>query len=61
MRRSGKTEEEGTSRLSGYMETLGCLEGHLVIFDRRPEVPVDDKLSWKTVEVCPRTVHVVCC
>ncbi len=44
MMRSQKTFEESKRQLSGYMGVLGCVEGWLVVFDRRKDVPWESKL-----------------
>jgi hypothetical protein len=57
--RSGKTREEGLGQLRGYMDTLGCREGWLLLFDVASSAPWEQRLSWQTVEEGGRTVHVV--
>jgi hypothetical protein len=37
LRRNDKTESDGLRQLAGYMDTLGCDKGWLIIFDRRPD------------------------
>ena len=44
LRYSATTYEEGRQQLSGYMETLGCAEGWLIVFDQRPDISWDDKI-----------------
>lgn len=61
LRRSGKTEQQGIEQLSTYLDTLGCDEGHLVIFDRRPGIPWEERLGWKTLTHATHTIHVVTC
>ncbi len=61
IRRDNKTLEEGKRQLAGYMETLGCDEGWLVIFDRRKKTSWKNKLFWKTGKAENRTIHVAGC
>lgn len=56
-----QTEQEGLSQPVGYMDTLGCAEGWLLLFDRRPTVPWDEKLFRRTTEHADKTIHVVGC
>jgi hypothetical protein len=56
-----KTEEEGITQLADYMDTLGCSEGWLLLFDRRATIPWEEKLFWRTETVDNKTIHVVGC
>jgi hypothetical protein len=56
-----KTEPEGLEQLGAYMETMGAREGWLVIFDRNPNTPWDNKLYWKTNKTSQGIIHVVGC
>jgi hypothetical protein len=56
-----RTYDEGVEQLAGYMKRLGCEEGWLVVFDRRPEVSWDTKIFWETRSVGERMIHVVGC
>jgi hypothetical protein len=56
-----KTVAEGCRQLAAYMDTLGCQEGWLIVFDRRPEVPWDEKLYWRTESVGGKALHLVGC
>jgi AAA+ ATPase superfamily predicted ATPase len=47
IRRSKKTLDEGLEQLSGYMDTLGCSEGWLVIFDQRQKRSWNEKIFQK--------------
>jgi hypothetical protein len=53
------TYDEGVEQLARYMERLGCTEGWLVVFDRRPEIAWDTKVFWETRAVGEQRVHVV--
>ncbi|MCP4344247.1 MAG: ATP-binding protein [Desulfobacterales bacterium] len=61
IRRDSKTYEDGKKQLSGYMDTLGCDEGWLVVFDQRKSVSWKKKIFWKTVESDNRQIHIVGC
>jgi len=43
----------------GYMDTFGCTEGWLVVFDRRPNISWDEKVYTKKETVDGKTVTVV--
>ena len=57
--RSKKTLAEGLEQTANYMDTFGCTEGWLAIFDRRPEVSWEDKIYLKKETVDGKTVTVV--
>ncbi len=61
LRRSAKTCEEGKKQLAEYMDTLGCDEGWLVVFDRREKIPWKNKLFRKSCRFEGVLVHVVGC
>ena len=61
IRRDSKTIGEGKAQLSAYMETLGCHEGWLVVFDRRKKPSWKSKLFWKTETVDGKVIHIVGC
>jgi len=44
---SGKTYNEGLDQITKYMDTFGCTEGWLVIFDQRPKTRWNDKIFIK--------------
>jgi len=54
-----KTYQEGLKQLGKYMEKLACLEGWLIVFDKRKTVSWDDKIFWQTHQVADKTIHVV--
>lgn len=56
-----QTINEGQNQLAGYMDTLGCAEGWLLVFDRRKTVPWDEKVLWKTVKFKKKSIHLVGC
>jgi len=43
------------------MERLGCVEGWLLVFDRRKSVSWNKKLFWRTQSVAAKTIHTVGC
>jgi len=61
VRKDAQTLQEGQAQLARYMESLGCHEGWLVIFDRRVKPSWKSRLFWKTVEVDQHTIHAVGC
>ncbi|MBI4028194.1 MAG: ATP-binding protein [Verrucomicrobia bacterium] len=62
IRRSEKTEAEGVGQLCRYMDSLGCREGWLVIFDRDSSRSWDEKIFWKTETMADgKTLHLVGC
>jgi len=54
-------EPLGLRQLGAYMDTCAASEGWLVIFDRRPGIPWDERIGWKRVAHDGRTIHVVRC
>ena len=45
IRRSDKTRGEALDQIADYMDTLGCIEGWLVIFDQRGEISWEEKIT----------------
>lgn len=56
-----KTRKDGEEQLLEYMQGLGAQEGWLIIFDRRPEMHWDDKITWETLNRDGRILHVMGC
>jgi len=56
-----KTYEEGKEQLVGYMDKLGCIEGWLIVFDRRKRTSWSKKIFWKTHQMDEKTIHIVGC
>jgi hypothetical protein len=48
-------------QILSYMKICGADEGWLVIFDRNPETPWDDKIFWNKEEHEGKTIHIVGC
>ncbi len=61
LRYDNKTYKEGKKQLSDYMETLGCDEGWLIVFDRRKRQPWKNKLFWKTSRAKGMQIYAVGC
>lgn len=59
VRNGSATVAEGTERMAKHLASLGCDEGWLAVFDRRPKVKWDDKLFVEKVAVDGKTVTVV--
>ena len=59
--RGEKTLKEGLKQTLGYMDTLGCTDGYLVIFDRNKEKSWDEKIYRKTEVINGKTVNVFGC
>ena len=57
--RSEKTLSEGIEQTMQYMDTFGCTEGWLIIFDRRPKIAWDKKIYMKKERRDGKTVTVV--
>lgn len=61
IRYGNKTYEDGQHQLSKYMDRLGCREGWLIVFDRRPTLSWKDKIFWKTDDYEGKTIHTLGC
>ena len=59
--RGDKTIPDGLKQLARYLDTLGESEGWLIVFDRRPAVSWDDKITWTTEQADGKTIHIVGC
>ncbi|MDR1937399.1 MAG: ATP-binding protein, partial [Tannerellaceae bacterium] len=57
--RGEKTIKEGIEQTARYMDTYGCTEGWLAIFDRRPELKWDDKIYMRKETLGTQTITVV--
>jgi hypothetical protein len=51
--------EKGLTQTATYIDTCGCTEGWLVVFDRRTTVAWEDKIYMKKEPVDGKTVTVV--
>jgi hypothetical protein len=54
-----KYVEKGLETLAGYMDTLGCDEGWMVVFDRRKTVKWENKIYSRKETVDGKTITVV--
>lgn len=59
--RKASTIPDGLRQLGRYLDTLGEPEGWLIVFDQRPDIPWDDKITWTTKTVDTKTIHVLGC
>ena len=59
IRRNEKSLPQGIEQTIRYMNTFGCTEGWLAIFDQRPEITWDDKIFMKKETVEGKTVTIV--
>jgi hypothetical protein len=53
--------KESLEQLWSYMDKGGAKEGWLVVFDRSPDKPWDEKLTWETTQYKGQTIHIVGC
>jgi len=58
IRRSEKTISEGLKQTMQYMDTFGCQEGWLIVFDQRTDVSWDDKIFLQKEMIEGKTVTV---
>ena len=61
IRRDTKKFAKGVEQTAAYMETYGCTEGWLVIFDQRKRTPWKEKLFAKKTTIGDKTVTVYGC
>jgi len=61
LRYSDKTYQEGKKQIASYMDTLGCSEGWLIVFDKRKKSTWHNKIFWKTDKTAEKTIHLVGC
>jgi hypothetical protein len=54
-----KTLAKGLEQTARYMDTCGCTEGWLAIFDTRPELKWDDKIYMRKETVVSQTITIV--
>ena len=59
IRQGEKTLTKGIEQTLQYMDTFGCTEGWLAIFDQRPEIAWDDKIYIKKETIEGKTITVV--
>jgi hypothetical protein len=61
LRYSEHTYDEAKRQLAGYMDTLGCAEGWVIVFDRRKTISWEEKIFWKTHTLDGKTMHLIGC
>jgi Holliday junction resolvase len=59
IRYGDKYVEKGLEKMVGYMDTLGCDEGWIVVFDRRSTLTWKDKIYTKKETVNGKTITIV--
>jgi hypothetical protein len=59
IRYSDKYVDDGVKKTAGYMDTLGCKEGWVMVFDRRTTVDWNDKIYTRKETVDGKTVTVM--
>jgi hypothetical protein len=59
IRRGRKYTGKGLDQLAGYMDTCGCNEGWLAVFDRRSRIKWADKIFMKKESIDGKTITVV--
>ena len=59
IRRGDKSITEGIKQTLQYMDTFGCTEGWLAIFDQRPEISWDDKIYIKKENIEGKIITLV--
>ncbi|MDJ0839037.1 MAG: AAA-like domain-containing protein [Acidobacteriota bacterium] len=53
--------EKGIEQLADYLDTLGLKEGWLILFDRDPNKPWEEKITWNTESRRGKAIHIVGC
>lgn len=61
LRRDTQTEERALEQVTGYLDSLGLLEGWLVMFDLRKATPWAERLFTRVVDVAGKRVTIVGC
>jgi hypothetical protein len=61
IKRGEKSVEKGVEQIAGYMDTLGCTDGWLIVFNPQKEVSWDKKIYRKTEAVGGKTVNIFGC
>ena len=59
IRRGEKSVTEGIEQTLRYMDTFGCIEGWLAVFDQRPNIDWDKKIFLKKETADGKTVTVI--
>ena len=53
-----RVRERGLAQVVGYLDTVGVREGWLLIFDQRPGLTWEERLTVEDVEIDGKHVHV---
>ena len=61
IRRDRNTVTSGKKQLWKYMDTLGCDQGWLIIFDPRKSISWSKKIFCRKGKINRKTIHVVGC
>jgi hypothetical protein len=59
LRYNEKTLEKGIEQIAGYMDSCGCTEGWLAIFDQRHDISWDDKIYMRKETADNKTITIV--
>ena len=59
IRYDSNTAYKGLEQTARYIESYGCSEGWLAVFDRRPEIKWDEKLFVKKETVNGKTITII--
>jgi hypothetical protein len=59
--RTAETQDRGLPQILRYMDTLGCTEGWLLIFDCRSDIAWEDRIYFKQEVIEGETVNIVGC
>ena len=59
IRRGEKSVTEGIAQTISYMDTFGCSEGWLAVFDRRQTIDWDQKIYLQKETINRKTVTVI--
>jgi hypothetical protein len=52
---------KGLEQTAGYMDSLGCQNGWLVVFDRRPDVSWEEKIFVRKESFDNKTITIIGC
>jgi hypothetical protein len=61
IRHSKNAYTKGLEQTAEYMDTLGCHDGWLVVFDRRPDVSWEEKLFVRKESFDNKTITIIGC
>jgi hypothetical protein len=59
--RGKKSMEKGVEQILGYMDTLACTDGWLIVFDCEKEISWDERIYQKTEILDGKTVNIFGC